>query len=129
MIKIVTYPDILYDKSCKLLLVAPGGDLEQNLQSQVLSRINHPLQVYYAQLCDDIEKTRWFLNVFSTCDVAIVNIDNVKNTHIELIGYMLSFPKTYYLTKGTNMVYNMINPNQIYNLDFLEKIGIVEYEK
>lgn len=129
MIKVITYPDILYDKSKKILLIVPGSDVEQEFQEKVLEKTKEPLHVYHSHFSNDEDKIKWMLTVFSLCDFVIVNLDNIHDTHRELLGYFLSFPKTYYLTKGNSSLYNSINPNQIYNLDFVEKMGIIEYEK
>ena len=50
-------------------------------------------------------------------------IDNTKIQHW-IIGYILQFDKTFYLTNTPDRLYNVINVNRIFELkQFLERIN------
>lgn len=119
MIKIITYPDVVHDNSKKILLISPGKEIESLFQNDFLPKVDEHLQVYYASFSDDTDNIKWFMNVFSMCDTVIINLDNVSQEYYYLMGYLLAFPKTYYLTNNNSLVYNIMNANRIYNLDFL----------
>jgi hypothetical protein len=51
-----------------------------------------------------------------------LDIDNTKLNQW-IIGYLLSFGKTFYLTNAPDSVYNIINNNRIYELkQFMEGV-------
>ena len=119
MIKIITYPDIVYGKNKKIMLLSVGKDIETSFQNDFLPEVNEYLHVYYASFENKNEVVQWLLTVFSISDTVIVNLDNIPLEYHFLMGYFLAFSKTYYLTNGNALVYNMMNANRIYNLDFL----------
>ena len=120
MIKLVTYPDILHTRSEKMFLICPGEGIEKDLQENILPHVTEPLQIYHTDLEQTTEQLEWVLTVFGLCDTVIVNADNMPENTSVLLGYFLSFDKTYYLTQGNNLLYNRLNANRIYNLDFLK---------
>ena len=48
----------------------------------------------------------WLLDVFNMCDLCIMNLDECDKEIRNLGSYLVSFPKTYWLTKAENIVYN-----------------------
>ena len=58
----------------------------------------------------------WLLDVVNQVDTIILDVDNTRNEYQWLIGYLLSFDKTFYLTKAEEMSYNVINTRRIYDV-------------
>ena len=72
------------------------------------------------------EDISWGIDVCHLVDYVIVDIDNCKDLSW-IIGYLLSFDKTYYLTKDMQMPYNVINSNRIYEVkQFAEGVNYFE---
>ena len=66
---------------------------------------------------------RWLLEVSETVDYIILDIDNTKISPW-IIGHLLGFGKTFYLTNTPESVYNVINNNRIYELkQFIEGVN------
>lgn len=57
------------------------------------------------------------------CDIAIIDIDNVKPYLLDMLSYMIAKPKTFWLTKGVNLVYNKLSNNNVQDYEFLSKLG------
>jgi hypothetical protein len=58
----------------------------------------------------------WLLDVGQEVDHIILDIDNIPQEYQWLIGYFLSFNKTFYLTSAEQMSYNVINTRRIYDV-------------
>ena len=72
-------------------------------------------------------EVQWLLDVCQSVDYIVLDIDNTKNNHW-IIGHILDFGKTFYLTNAEDSVYNSININRIYELkQFME--GAKYFEK
>ena len=54
-------------------------------------------------------------------DTTILSIDNCPSKIRDLTSYLISFNKTFWLTKGEDSYYNSISLNRIYNLDNIPK--------
>jgi hypothetical protein len=57
----------------------------------------------------------WLLDIAQSVDYIIVDIDNTKELQW-VIGYLLSFDKTFYLTNQVEMQYNIVNINRVYDI-------------
>jgi hypothetical protein len=69
------------------------------------------------------EQLGWLFDTLSIVDYIVLDIDS---TIIEqwVIGYILHFDKTFYLTNKADRLYNVINVNRIFELkQFLERIN------
>ena len=55
-------------------------------------------------------------NIF---DLKTLLISFDKVFEIDIISYLLGHSNVYWLTKGENVVYNILSKNRIYNLDWL----------
>ena len=65
----------------------------------------------------------WLLEVAQAVDYIVLDIDNTKVTPW-IIGYLLGFGKTFWLTSTRETVYNVINNNRIYELQqFMEGVN------
>lgn len=122
-INVITPPDILRHRSYKILLLFPNQEIQSQLQEQI-GEWDHPIDIYMYEG----EALDWNLNVFEMCDVCIINFDDCDPQTRDLMSYLISFPKTYWLTRAENIVYNKLSLNRVYNLDFIESLigGISE---
>lgn len=117
IINLITAPDKLLNNDYSLLLVSPSDRLKEEFNLCAKDFIN-PINLY---LFED-SNLNWLLDVTQSVDNIIIDIDNIKE-HTWIVGYLLSFGKTFYLTSATNTVYNVINVNRIYDLkQFIEGV-------
>ena len=65
---------------------------------------------------DEVHDVNWLLDIVNQVGTIILDVDNTRNEYQWLIGYLLSFDKTYYLTKAEEMSYNVINTRRIYDV-------------
>ena len=77
---------------------------------------------------NDAENSAWLLDCISLVDHIVLDVDNTKVDHW-LIGYILSFGKTFYLTNTPDRLYNVVNINKIYELkQFMEGVKYFEIQ-
>ena len=113
VINLITPPDKLYNGNLSFLLVSPSDDKKEQF-NQMAKRIGQDLNVY---LFDKTETdVPWLLDVGQEVDHIILDIDNILQEYQWLIGYFLSFNKTFYLTSAEQMSYNVINTRRIYDV-------------
>lgn len=113
VINLITPPDKLYNGNLSFLLVSPSDDKKEQF-NQMAKRIGQDLNVY---LFDKTETdVLWLLDVGQEVDHIILDIDNIPQEYQWLIGYFLSFNKTFYLTSAEQMSYNVINTRRIYDV-------------
>jgi hypothetical protein len=57
-----------------------------------------------------------------------MNLDACDTHSRDLGSFLVIYPKTYWLTKAENIVYNKLSLNRVYNLDFIKSLigGISE---
>lgn len=117
LINLITPPDKLFNSNMGLLLVSPSDSVKAEF-NKCATQFNMPINLY---LYED-NGIQWLLDIAQSVDHIIIDIDNIKD-HSWIIGYLLSFDKTFYLTNATNTVYNVINANRIYDLkQFMEGV-------
>jgi len=122
-ISLITPPDRLYTDHTSLLLICPSNFVKEQLQN-VLAQLDEPMHVYLYELTSENQEPEWLLDVFQAVDYTIIDIDNCQPSIRDIASYFLSKDKTYWLTKAEGKLYNIINKNRIYDLDFLiYKIG------
>jgi len=123
-INLITPPDRLYNDSASVLLLFPTKDNLHYIQHEILPTIEQSLNIYVYErpnyTKDDVD---WLLSTLHLVDMAIVEIDNCPSYIKELLSYIIAKPKTYWLTNATEVVYNHISSNRIFNLSVLEKLG------
>jgi len=113
VINLITPPDKLYNGNLSFLLVSPSDDKKEQF-NQMAKKIGKDLNVY---LFDKTETdVPWLLDVGQEVDHIILDIDNIPQEYQWLIGYFLSFNKTFYLTSAEQMSYNVINTRRIYDV-------------
>ena len=121
-ITLITPPDKVYNKNVSIFLIYPTAEIKKSLQD-LLAENNKPINVYLYDKVDTHDFD-WLLSVHKFADMAILDLDNIDTELTQIVSYLISFDNTYWLTKGSNMLYNKISNKQIYNLDFLnDKLG------
>ena len=123
-INIVTYPDQLHNADYEILLVYPSQQVFRELQSTFLATYTEDANIYiYDKERYVKEEIDWLLTTMKGVDLVIVDVDNTFPFIRELLSYIISKNKTYWLTNAETSVYNHISNNRIYNLDFLLPTG------
>jgi len=120
IINLITAPDKLFNSNPSLLLVNPGDSVKEDFNTQA-NKLTNPINLYLFE--GNPLDAKWLLDVAQSVDYIILDIDNTKD-NTWLIGYLLSFGKTFYLTNEAQSVYNIINVNRIYELkQFMEGVN------
>ena len=120
MIKLITYPDLIYNKSHKLMLFCASDELKIRVQEQLFPCAKEELQIYLVEPTADEEYIKWVMGAFAICDIILADADNVSETFKNIFHYMLAYQKTFYLTKGNSSVYNMLSANRIHDFEFIK---------
>ena len=119
VLNLITYPDKLFNDNTSLLLVNPSDTIKENF-NHYAQKFQSNINLYLFE--NKVEELGWLLEVAQTVDHIVLDIDNTK-IDPWIIGYLLSFGKTFYLTNTPESVYNVINNNRIYELNqFMEGV-------
>ena len=119
VLNLITSPDKLFNKTPSLLLVNPSDIIKENFNS-LATKFESDVNLYLYENIE--EELSWLLEVAQSVDYIVLDIDNTKDYHW-IIGYLLGFNNTFWLTNGSESVYNIINNNRIYELNqFMEGV-------
>ena len=119
VLNLITYPDKLFNDNTSLLLVNPSDTIKENF-NHYAQKFQSNINLYLFE--NKVEELGWLIEVAQTVDHIVLDIDNTK-IDPWIIGYLLSFGKTFYLTNTPESVYNVINNNRIYELNqFMEGV-------
>ena len=119
VLNLITYPDKLFNDNTSLLLVNPSDTIKENF-NHYAQKFESNINLYLFE--NKVEELGWLIEVAQTVDHIVLDIDNTK-IDLWIIGYLLSFGKTFYLTNTPESVYNVINNNRIYELkQFMEGV-------
>jgi|TARA_R110000803_G_scaffold100142_1_gene168288 hypothetical protein len=119
VLNLITSPDKLFNKTPSLLLVNPSDIIKENFNS-LATKFESDVNLYLYENIE--EELSWLLEVAQSVDYIVLDIDNTKDHHW-IIGYLLGFNNTFWLTNGSESVYNIINNNRIYELNqFMEGV-------
>lgn len=113
VINLITPPDKLYTKELSFLLINPSDQIKSQF-NDIFKHIQKTVNLYLMEERHD-ENVAWSIDVAHLVDYVIIDIDNTNDLGW-LVGYFLSFDKTYYLTKDMQMPYNVINSNRIFDV-------------
>ena len=120
VLNLITSPDKLFKDDPSLLLVNPSDTIKENFNHYAQQFENNVNLYLYENSETDL---RWLLEVAEIVDYIVLDIDNTKVTPW-IIGHLLGFGKTFYLTNTPESVYNIINNNRIYELkQFMEGVN------
>ena len=123
LINLITAPDKLLNNNPSVLLVNPSDQLKENFKSHA-GNINRAINLYLFE--NNESEIGWLLDIVSSVDYVILDIDNTKIQQW-IIGYILNFGKTFYLTNTKDIMYNIVNVNRIYELkQFMEGVKYFE---
>jgi len=128
-INIISYPDNLFNESFQVLLLYPSIELKENVQDILLNKIDKNINIYYYNSLENTtEEINWLLSSFNMCDIAIIDVDNTSGCVRDLLSFLISKSKTFWLSKATKSIYSIISNNKIISLDILTSIlgGTIE---
>lgn len=113
IINLITQPDKLLNSNPSLLLVNLDHAMKLDF-NDLAKNLTHDINVY---MHDDTDSPniQWLIENSNNVDYIVMNIDLSKEQEW-LVGYLLSFGKTFYLTKADNIMYNVINNNRIFDI-------------
>jgi hypothetical protein len=123
-VNIVTYPDQLYDDNYEILLLYPSQTVLSDIQSNFLAKYEDDVNLYLYDKQDYVkEEMNWLLTTLKCVNTVIVDVDNAAPFFREMLSFVISKNKTYWLTNAEHPVYNHISKCRIYDLDFLLSTG------
>jgi hypothetical protein len=119
-ITLITPPDKLFNNNPSVLLVNPSDTIKNDLNEALKdTELNINIYLY------EVGPISWVLDIAQSVDHILMDLDNINDKWI--IGYLLNFGKTFYLTSEANSVYNVINVNRIYDINQFIK-GVNNFE-
>ena len=111
-VNLITSPDKLLNDNLSFLLLNPSVTVKEQFNDMLKELSDAPINLYLSENEDDIA---WVLDVAQSVNYIIIDIDNTKESQW-IIGHLLSFDKTYYLTNQAEMQYNILNINRVYDI-------------
>ena len=111
-VNLITSPDNLLNSNLSFLLLNPSVTVKEQFNDMLKELSDAPINLYLSENEDDIA---WVLDVAQSVNYIIIDIDNTKESQW-VIGHLLSFDKTYYLTNQAEMQYNILNINRVYDI-------------
>ena len=114
VLNLITPPDKLFNNNKSFLLMNPS-DIVKEQFNEMAKQLGENLNVYLFDQ-DEVHDVNWLLDIVNQVGTIILDVDNTRNEYQWLIGYLLSFDKTFYLTKAEEMSYNVINTRRIYDV-------------
>lgn len=119
ILNLITSPDKLFNNDASLLLVNPSDSLKENFNYHAKD-FQENVNLYLYENSET--ELGWVLDVAQSVDYIVLDIDNTKINHW-IIGHLLDFGKTFYLTNAPDSMYNVVNVNRIYELkQFMEGV-------
>ena len=116
--------DKLFNDAVQVLLIFPSKELQESVQKHLFVDIEQDINVYiYEQEVSSDIDLDWLLTVFKMSELTIIDVDNVQPYLRDMLSYMIAKPKTFWLTKGENRVYNKLSNNRFNDFKFLSKLG------
>ena len=111
-VNLITSPDKLLNSNLSFLLLNPSVTVKEQFNDMLKELSDAPINLY---LSEDENDIAWVLDVAQSVNYIIIDIDNTKESQW-IIGHLLSFDKTYYLTNQAEMQYNILNINRVYDI-------------
>ena len=122
-INIITPPDKLFNDAVQVLLIFPSDELQKSVQEHLVD-IENDINIYvYDKEVYSESDVDWLLTVFKMSEITIIDVDIVQPYLKDLLSYMIAKPKTFWLTKGENRVYNKLSNNRFNDFKFLSNLG------
>jgi hypothetical protein len=111
-IKIVTPPDIIYDKSFKLLVVQPNSHLKLSIEDWALDQ-DLAISIYFFTEFD--RDINWLLTTAHLSDKIVIDVDNCDDNVSQFLSYLISLPHTYYKCDHMKTPWDLLNKNRFYD--------------
>ena len=125
-INLITPPDKLKNDLPSVLIVNPDQGIKQqfnDIAKQIKTDFN--LYMFEEEVGADAE---WLLDIANYVDYILIYIDMCIATQW-LVGHLLRFPNSWYMTKNDHIPYKKININRIYDLEsFVKGVNYFEQE-
>lgn len=119
-INVITPPDVLHNQALSILVVQPSERVRLQLQN-IIESYKKAINIYlYDPAVQEQRDIAWLLNVAKIADYTIIDLDNTTVIERNFASYLISLPKTFYLTNDDSTPYNLISVNRIYDLDWLK---------
>lgn len=117
-INLITSPDKVHSSELSFLLINPSSIIKEQF-NDVIKEVKRTINLYlyeeYSEAGYGDTDVEWLLEVLHMVDYVILDIDNTKNIEW-LVGHILSFDKTYYLTSHPLRSYNILNTNRVFDI-------------
>ena len=129
-ILLITPPDKIFNQNSSCLLIYPTEAVRREA-TEIIAELPQPQNGYLYAVEDDYDHDiDWLLSVSKFADTTVLDIDNSAPVIRDLASYLVSLPKTYWLTQEDKSCYSMLSPNRIWGLDSIRHIlgGSVEEE-
>ena len=121
VINLITPLDKIHSKELSFLLVNPSDSVKDQF-NEVIKDVKRTVNLYLFEEGSPDKDIDWLLEVLHIVDYIIVDTDNTREEEW-LVGYILSFDKTYYLTSYNQRQYNTLSTNRIFEVKQLaEKV-------
>lgn len=125
-IKVITPPDKLFNNNLKFLLIYPTELTKNQFQDQIML-FNEDFDVYIYDIHTNDEEQYehdidWLLSMTKIADTVILDVDNCPSNIRDLASYIIANSNTFWLTNAGDTVYNKLNNNRVFTLDFLKDI-------
>ena len=130
-ILLITPPDKIFNQNKSCLLIYPTETVRREAQV-ILAELTESYNVYVYAVSEEHEHDiEWLLAVSRYADVTVLDIDNSDSKVKNLASYLVSLPRTYWLTSEDNSCYHMLSPNRIWGLDSIRNIlgGSIEEQE
>jgi len=123
-IRVITPPDKIFSNNLKFLLIYPTDLVKNQFQDQIML-FDEDFDVYIYDVSPNEEQEYdhdidWLLSMCSIADVVVIDVDNCPAIIRDLASYIIANSNTFWLTNSANTVYNKLNNNRVFTLDFLE---------
>lgn len=115
-VKVITAPDLLFDRSYKILLVTPSEQTKKFLEHYISDIITSVSIYVYEGPEDDI---KWLLTVASSADHVIIDVDNATPLLEHFMSYLISLPNSFYKTEHMKAPWDLLNPNRFFDFPHL----------
>lgn len=112
VVNLITPPDKLLNNNLSFLLINPSVEVKEQFNNMLKDLDGKTINLYLWESEGDVS---WLLDIAQSVDYVIIDIDNTKEMQW-VIGYLLSFDKTFYLTNQGEMQYNILNINRVYDI-------------
>ena len=116
---VITPPDKIFNQNNSILLIHPSDSTRESVETSLADVVN-PYNVYL--YTDNNEQdVDWLLSIAKFADLVIFDIDNCNSTTACLASYLVSLPRTYWITQYES-VYSYLSPNRIWDTDSIQHL-------